>query len=224
MTQFTLVNHDTERTFIEDSRSDAEDRKQNGIDEFGFAESDLDVRKGAFEEYADVEINPEPEPDGGNAEVVDSPEPAEPAAPTEQLPDDGPSVSEDPLAQLGEELGTDPLSILPGHMIDQIQGEPAVNKRGYAMIAERYGIEVQADVVELPWENDEGRCVARATATTEDGKEYSGWATACADDGDMPEQLIELAETRSLKRAVSWGSGVGIVSYQELSEELEDNR
>jgi len=221
MTQFTLVNHDTEQTFIEDSRSDAEDRKQNGIDEFDFAESDLDVRKGAFEEYADV---PEPEPDGGNAEVVDSPEPAEPAAPTEQLPDDGPSVSEDPLAQLGEELGTDPLSILPGHMIDQIQGEPAVNKRGYAMIAERYGIEVQADVVELPWENDEGRCVARATATTEDGKEYSGWATACADDGDMPEQLIELAETRSLKRAVSWGSGVGIVSYQELSEELEDNR
>jgi len=144
-----------------------------------------------------------------------TPEPVE-----SDLPDDT-SSADDPLAQLGEELGTDPLDILPSHMIDKIQGEPAVNKRGYAMIAERYGIEAKAEVVEMPWENDEGRCVAKATATTEDGKEYSGWASACASDGDMSEQLIELAETRSLKRCVSWASGVGIVSYQELSGELE---
>lgn len=125
------------------------------------------------------------------------------------------------LDQLGESLQDDPLEILPSHMKDPIQGTPAVNKRGYAMIAERYGIGVSADIEQYPWENEEGRCVARATATTEDGREYSGWATACAGDDDMEDQIIELAETRALKRAVSWASGVGIVSYQELAGELE---
>jgi len=164
--------------------------------------------------FTDVEIESESSvaSDGG-VEVVDEPHEADLS--------DEPSVSDDPLAQLGEELGTDPLEILPSHMIDNIRGEPAVNKRGYAMIAERYGIEASADVVELPWNNEESRCVAKATAITEDGKEYSGWATACAADGDMEDQLIELAETRALKRCVSWASGVGIVSYQELASELE---
>lgn len=37
----------------------------------------------------------------------------------------------------------------------------------------------------------------------------------------MPDQIIELAETRALKRATSWASGVGIVSYQELMNELQ---
>jgi hypothetical protein len=130
------------------------------------------------------------------------------------------TAENDPLDQLGEELGTDPLDILPGHMTDTIQGQPAVNKRGYAMIAERYGIAVSAEILSYPWDNPEGRCVAKATAETDDGRTYTGHATANADDGDMQEQIIELAETRALKRAVSWASGVGIVSYQELMNEL----
>jgi hypothetical protein len=133
-----------------------------------------------------------------------------------------PEVSEtDALDELGESLETDPLSILPGHMVDHIQGQPAVNKRGYAMIAERYGIEVSAEIEHYPWDNDEGRCVARATAVTDDGRNYSGWATACAEDGDMDDQIVELAETRALKRAISWASGVGIVSYVEMTDQLE---
>lgn len=140
--------------------------------------------------------------------------------PAEVIDSGTPEQTEQALEELGESLGTDPLDILPGHMVDLIKGQPAVNKRGYAMIAERYGIETSAEIVELPWENDGGRCVAKAEAITEDGKEYSGWATACAEDGDMEDQLIELAETRALKRSVSWASGVGIVSYQELQNEL----
>lgn len=126
------------------------------------------------------------------------------------------------IDELGEELGTDPLSILPSHMVDRIQGQPAINKRGFAMIAERYGISVTADIVTFPWDNPENRCVAKATAVTDDGKEYTGYGTACAEDGDMSDQIVELAETRSLKRAVSWASGVGIVGYQELTQELQE--
>ncbi len=163
-----------------------------------------------------------------DAEVVEhtdgSAEPAEPTTAVEKNESEEIAVDEsdlDAIDQLGDSLGTDPLDILPEHMVDTIQGQPAVNKRGYAMIAERYGIEVSADIEVYPWENEEGRCVARATAVTEDGREYSGWATASADDGDMNDQIIELAETRALKRGVSWASGVGIVSYQEMAGELE---
>ena len=129
--------------------------------------------------------------------------------------------TQDALDQLGESLETDPLSILPGHMIDNIKGQPAINKRGYAMIAERYGVEVKSEMVSFPWENDENRAVAKAVAKTEDGKEYQDYGTAREGDGDMKEQLVELASTRALKRVTGWATGLGIVSYQELSQELE---
>lgn len=193
--------------------------------------------KRAAEEAADalpgdITVEPvEPEAGGGDyaqAATEHAEATVEGAAYTPPQPDD--TRENEPVAvegdagaldQLGEELGTDPLEILPEHMIDHIQGQPAVNKRGYAMIAERYNIAVETDVVAFPWDNSEGRAVAKATATTDDGREYTGYGTACAGDGDMDDQLIELADTRAAKRALAWASGVGIVSYQELSGELE---
>jgi len=151
--------------------------------------------------------------------------PVEPKTPTTAEPSDmtqEPQSDADALDQLGESLGTDPLSILPGHMIDNIQGQPAINKRGYAMIAERYGVSVKAHIESYPWENEEGRCVARAVAVTDEGKEYQDFATASKGDGDMPEQLVELASTRALKRCVSWATGVGIVSYAEMVDGLDE--
>lgn len=203
------TSRDTERECS--SRSEAEETK-----------ADM-VSLGANPE--DIEIIAPKASDGGTESVE-----AEPVADTtvEEETEPQPAQEQEILTeaneaidQLGEELGTDPLSILPSHMIDEISGQPAINKRGYAMIAERYGIETTADVVEYPWDNPENRCVAKATAVTEDGKTYTGWATASVEDGDMSEQIIELAETRSLKRSISWASGVGIVSYQEMMSELE---
>lgn len=185
-----------EKTF--QSRSDAENAKATHIDYCDECEQENVLVYNSTAEV--VEQDDEPQ---ANADVVDV--------------QDG----DDPLDQLGDSLGTDPLEILPGHMIDHIQGQPAINKRGYAMIAERYGIEVKAFIESYPWENEEGRCVARAMAKTDDGKEYQDWATANKADGDMSEQLVELASTRALKRVVGWASGLGIVSYQELAGELE---
>jgi hypothetical protein len=138
------------------------------------------------------------------------------------VPNDSPEdvINDDGIDDLGESLQDDPLELLPSHMIDTIQGEPAINKRGYAMIAERFGVEVQSRIVVFPWDNDENRAVARATAETEDGKQYTDYASACADDGDMSDQIIELASTRALKRVTGWATGLGIVSYHELSEQL----
>jgi len=144
-----------------------------------------------------------------------------PSKETQPAPAHEPEQELEALDELGESLETDPLSILPGHMVDQIQGQPAINKRGYAMIAERYGVSVKSYIESYPWENDENRCVARAVAITEEGEEYQDYATASEGDGDMTEQLIELASTRALKRVTGWATGLGIVSYQELSNQLE---
>lgn len=228
MSKFTLVNHDTEQTFVEDSRPDADERKQHGIDEFGFSESELDVVAGEYETYDDATAT-----DGGEAAVVESepeadPQPAEtesdwtpgdegtPAAaesrptPAESdLPDD-PSVSEDPI------------DWLPSHFIDRIQGVPAVNRKGYAVIASKYGVSVEAEPFTLPSETDFEYAEFRATATTADGETYSGFGSAHIDrmDGDDPYLLGELAETRALKRAVAWATGVGMTAVSELQGEL----
>jgi hypothetical protein len=36
----------------------------------------------------------------------------------------------------------------------------------------------------------------------------------------MPEQLVELAETRALKRAVSWATGIGMTAQEEMNNTL----
>jgi len=223
MTQFKLLDktNDNESDPI-DTRAKAEERKAQmedmGIDvesvEVGSAEeiderTPDDVEVIEMDEHEDYEQDEEKMQEGYEKRAEES----------ESVPDV--QGTEDALDQLGESLETDPLSILPGHMIDQIQGKPAINKRGYAMIAERYGVEVKAEMVSFPWENEEGRAVAKAVAKTESGKEYQDYATASAQDGDMEDQLIELASTRSLKRVTGWATGLGIVSYQELSNQLE---
>ena len=107
-------------------------------------------------EYTTTE--PDTSTDGGEveADVVDhtAPDLTPTAEPTTEDTDAA-------LEELGDSLETDPLGILPGHMIDHIQGQPAINKRGYAMIAERYGVSVKAYIESYPWENDEGRRIPR---------------------------------------------------------------
>jgi len=225
----SIIDHGNRNARSFDSRSEAESKANDLAAMDGVDSDEIEVVQGDFDSYAAYKGTA----DGGEVNYVEHTA-DESSAEDEPVPDDTstdepaqtpaqePQGFGDALAELGEELETDPLSILPSHMVDTISGEPAVNKRGYAMIAERYGIETSAEIVSFPWENDENRCVAKATAITEDGKEYTGWATACAEDGDMEDQIIELAETRSLKRSVSWASGVGIVSYQELTNQLEE--
>ena len=210
---YTVIDHGNENTRVEETQPDAEEKVKQ-LKSLVSNPNNIELVAGDFETYEEYKSETElhRETDGGD---VPTPEPAEFDTPDAPDTDSG-------LDQLGESLGQDPLEILPGHMIDQIQGQPAINKRGYAMIAERYGVSVKSYIESYPWDNDEGRCVARAVAVTDEGKEYQDFATARADDGDMPEQLVELASTRALKRVTGWATGLGIVSYQELASELED--
>lgn len=129
--------------------------------------------------------------------------------PTEKVPSN-PSVSEDPL------------SWVPGHFTDEIQGVPTINRKGYAVLAAQYNISVEAEPVTLPAETEFEYAEFRAVATTEDGQTYSGFGSAHVDrkDGDDEHLLAELAETRALKRATAWATGVGMTAVEELKGEL----
>lgn len=174
----------------------------------------------------DVTISRVAQTDGGTAtvtpDVVDhSPESGDDdedetevvEATTEQLPDN-PNVNEDPL------------DWVPGHFVDTIQGKPAINRKGYAVLASNYDVSVTAEPVVLPHETDFEYAQFRAVATTADGQEYSGFGSAHVDrgDGDNTDNkllLAELAETRAMKRAAAWATGVGMTAVEELKGDVQ---
>jgi len=197
MSEFVLkdTNRGTEKEF--DTRAEAEEKKQDMVG-LGASPEDLEV----VNETSLVESD-------GGPEVVES-EPVESEPTADDLPEEPPSVEEDPV------------DWLPGHFVDTIQGVPTVNRKGYAVIASKYGVEVTAEPVTLPSESDFEYAEFRAVAVTEDGREYSGFGSAHVDrqDGDDKHLLAELAETRAMKRATAWATGVGMTAASELMGEL----
>lgn len=138
--------------------------------------------------------------DGGEVATADS----------QELPQDMPDSVE-----------TDPLDIVPGYMLDTIEGKPAINKRGYAVIANRYDIGVTSEALTLASDTNFEHAEFKAIAIDEDGNQFSGHGSAHVDRNDDKEVLNEMAETRAMKRAVSWASGFGINAFEELVGILE---
>jgi len=165
---------------------------------------------------ADVEILAPGE--GDNVDVVEHEETPKEAHTVE--PDNVDAEALDAVAE--KDIATDPLSVMPKHFVDQIQGVPTINRKGYAVLAEHFNVSVTAEPITLPSETDFEYAEFRAVATTEDGQEYSGFGSAHINrqDGDDPYLLAELAETRAMKRATAWATGVGITAYTEMSNSL----
>jgi len=149
-----------------------------------------------------VDESEPPETDGG--EVQATPEPTSPDAELANVSD--------------KDLAEDPLSVMPSHFVDTIQGVPTINRKGYAVIASEYNVSVTAEPVVRASETDNEYAEFQATAVTQDGTEYSGFGSAHVnrDTGDSPYLLNELAETRAMKRAVSWATGIGLTAVEEL--------
>ena len=165
---------------------------------------------------ASVEIVP-PDADD-NVDVVEHDETPREANTVE--PDNVDAEALDAVAE--KDIATDPLSVMPKHFVDQIQGVPTINRKGYAVLAEHFNVSVKAEPITLPSETGFEYAEFRAVATTEDGQEYSGFGSAHINrqDGDDPHLLAELAETRAMKRATAWATGVGITAYTEMSNSL----
>lgn len=171
---------------------DSHNEAQQAIDEFG------DVRN--------LEIIP---PEGENADPVTAEPVPDQQDPVETLPDEKPGLEDDPV------------DWMPSHFIDEIQGVPTLNRKGYAVMAERFNVSVTSEPVVRASESDFEYAEFRATATTEDGTEYSGFGSAHVDrdtgkGGDDEYLLNEMAETRAMKRAASWALGLGMTAREEM--------
>lgn len=189
-----------------------------------------DVKENGKTQYDDTETVSDTVPPESDAEEDATP------ADTEVIdnrPDHPPSdtdASEPPVKATEPEtaelpdlgVDTDPIEILPDYMIDHVKGTPTLNKRGLSVLAFHYDVSVtDREIVVSPHESDWKYAIVETTIQNEDGNTFVGTGTAHVDRGDDKGTLLEMAETRSYKRAVSFGTGTGIVAFQELSNQLE---
>ena len=228
MSNFSVIDHGNETARSFESRSEADD-KAKGVKQMVSDPSQIEVVKGDYDNYEDYE----PETEEVDAEIIDMTDGGEPkgdpGTPAAQQADprQGNSTTEvvtkDELSQVqNKDISEDPLTVMPGHFVDDIQGVPTINRKGYAVLAEHYGISVVAEPVTLPSATDFEYAEFQATATTENGVEYSGFGSAHVNrqDGDDAHLLAELAETRAMKRAVSWATGIGMTAQEEMENSL----
>jgi len=197
---FTVVDHGNKNVRTFGSRQEAED-KAAGIKQMVDAPGEIEVVQGSYESYTDYEHgSQEVDP-----EIVDH----SPGQESTDVPNN-PDVTDDPV------------DWMPSHFIDKIQGVPTVNRKGYAVIAAQYGVSVVAEPVARASETDFQHAEFKAIATTQDGQEYSGFGSAHVDrmDGDDKHLLNELAETRAMKRATAWATGVGMTAIEEMQQSL----
>jgi len=207
MSDFTLVNHRGEKTKVFDSRATADEKRGDMIG-LGADPEDFEVEEGAYDTYAEYEASDteDAETDGGtevvetDAEVVDE-------SVTEQLPDDGPSVSEDPLTWM------------PKEFIKTVDGTPTITRKGYEVLAHHYDVQGGTEMVVSPVETDMEYAVHKATVMDADGDEYSAYGEAHAGDNGV-ENIVRMSDTRAYKRAVSRATGVGTVAIEELQNDL----
>lgn len=161
----------------------------------------------------------------GNAEVVTGDEPVEPEvvdhAEADHAPASGnPTPEYDDLPE--RSVGEDPLEWVPGEFVDEIDGSQAINRKGYEVLSHFYDVDVHAELQVPPEETDFEFCRVKATATTPDGRECEAFGSAHVDRGDEQAILLEMADTRARKRALSIATGVGAIAVEELRNEVEE--
>jgi len=197
MNDWKLINPETDDVRHFDSRSEAEEKK---ADIAGLFDAELRIEQVGSDGGTQPDVV---DTDPSNPDVVEATQ-----------------TASDKLQE--RNVTDDPLDYMPSHFVDTIQGTPVINRKGYAVIAAEFGVSVVAEPIELPHENGFEYACFRAIATTADGDEYSGIGTANVDrqDGDDRHLLAELAETRAMKRATAWATGVGVTAIEEMQGNL----
>lgn len=218
--EWTVVDHDNDgNRRTAESRSEAEEKAATAR-EFGSENVEIippgqnEVNEGS----SDVRSEIEPTPDGGNAEVVDvDPEIVRHGDDADQEPTTAERAAELPERSVAD----DPLNWIPGDFVDEIDGTQAINRKGYEVLSHFYEIDVAADLEVPPEETGFEYCRVKATATTPDGRVCEAYGSAHVDRDDDKTLLLEMADTRARKRALSIATGVGAVAVAELKSEVE---
>jgi len=197
--QFEVVVEETGNRKPAEDRSEAEGMK-NTAEVFG---------------YEDVEILPPGNTDDKPTDVIDSGQEPE-------VIEEHPSIEVEGAAEdLPErDVATDPLTWMPGEFIDEIDGSQAINRKGFEVLSHFYDVEIQSDLEVPPEETEHEFCRVKATATI-DGREVEAHGSAHVDRGDDKVLLLEMADTRARKRAISIATGAGAVAVEELKNSID---
>ena len=225
--QFTLVNErkGNEREF--DTRADAEEQRDKLIG-LGMKPENLEIRppgdsdggrvesevvETTSDDIAGVDSDGKPrETRATHPEKFDTTQSGEGddksvVSASEQLPDNGPSVDEDPLVWM------------PDEFTETVDGTVTITRKGYEVLAHHYDIRGGTELVVSPVDTGMEYVVHKATVTDADGDEYSAYGEAHASDNGV-ENITRMSDTRAYKRAVSRATGVGTVAIEELQGEL----
>lgn len=189
--------------------------KENGdiVEQDATSRSDAEATKAQAKDLGltNVEIVPpgDAEADGGddmNVNVVEH-NPDAPEADEYDLPDDGPSVDEDPLVWM------------PDEFTKTVDGTVTITRKGFEVLAHHYDVSGGTDMVVSPVDTDMEYTVHKATVTDADGDTYEAYGEAHAGDNGV-ENIVRMSDTRAYKRAVSRATGVGTVAIEEIQNEL----
>jgi hypothetical protein len=114
------------------------------------------------------------------------------------------------------DIDKNPVEWLPDHLIDMVEGVPTISRKGYCIVCQQYGVSIESESIVRSSNTEFEYAEFRAVAVDADGKAYSGFGTAHVERGDDPYLLNELAETRAMKRAATWATGVGLTAVEEM--------
>jgi len=148
-------------------------------------------------------IPPNTKADGGEA-VMQTQETQEDSMKTEE-----PDIEE-------PDIDKNPVEWLPDHLIDIVEGVPTISRKGYCIVCQQYGVSIESEAVVRSSSAEFEYAEFRAVAVDADGKKFTGFGTAHIERGDDPYLLNELAETRAMKRAATWATGVGLTAVEEM--------
>lgn len=165
---------------------------------------------------ASVEIVPPNNTDNGTG-VVDHTADESPTQGNERV--ETPAQSEYDLPDTGPRVDEDPLVWMPDEFTDTIDGTVAINRKGFEVLAHQYDIQCQTELVTNPVDADQ-EVIMKAEATDSEGDTYTAYGSASTDRGDDSYLLVEMADTRAYKRAVSRATGVGLIAVEELQNDL----
>lgn len=203
--KFTLYNHERGNSNEFEKISDAKEQRQSQIG-LGATPEQLEI-------FPPGESPGEETVADGGTETIE-PEVVDNTTEPEEPPQAGYELPEKPR------VDEDPMSWMPSDFTDTIEGTEAINRKGYEVMAHHYGIGTSSNCLVGPEETDFDFCRVEATATTEDGVEYTAHGSAHVDRGDDSYLLLEMADTRARKRAIAQATGVGMVAVEELQNEV----
>jgi len=130
--------------------------------------------------------------------------------------DDGDDAGETTAIPENPDIDKNPVEWLPDHLIDMVEGVPTISRKGYCIVCQQYGVSIESESIVRSSDTEFEYAEFRAVAVDADGKAYSGFGTAHVERGDDPYLLNELAETRAMKRAATWATGVGLTAVEEM--------